>query len=105
MAFQEFHHDFGVISANVQGQFSIEQSLKGNASVPATARIPYATITNFTLGSITVNKGTVGQSIIGIGQTKRVDFPYGTRFFTVLPAATTTAGTLLADIGVDGVIL
>lgn len=105
MPFQEFHHDFGSVTAATTGQFSLEQTFRGNASVPNYAHITYAVVSNFTAGAVTINKGMQGQSILQIGQTKRVEFPKGTKFFTVLPAATTTSGQLMADVGIEGVQL
>lgn len=105
MAFQEFHHDFGAVTASTTGQFSLEVTFRGNPNVPARASIPYAVVTNFTNGTVTVNKGFQGESLLQIGQTKRIEFPFGTRFFTVFPSATTSSGQLLADVGLDGVTL
>lgn len=104
MPFQEYPHDFGAITAATLGQFSIDETFRGSANVPYKASIKYAIVRNSSGGSVTVNPGA-GQSVVGIGERKRIEFPTGTRFFTVKPAATTTAGQLTADVGVDGVQL
>ena len=97
----EFAHDFGAVTANTAAQFSIDQTFRGNPNVPNTARIVYAIVRNNTSGSVTV-RGPLGPSIVGIGERKRIELHNGVRFFTIIPAATTAAGTLTADIGIRG---
>lgn len=104
MPFQEFPHNFGAITAGVATQFSIDQTFNGSANVPYKAAIRYAIIRNNTTGSVTV-QGSMGSSVVGIGERKRIEFPFGSRFFLVIPAATTATGELTADVGLDGVTL
>lgn len=102
MAFQEYPHNFGAITAAVATQFSIDQTFNGNPNVPYKAQIKYAIIRNSTGGAVTV-QGSTGSSVVGIGERKRIEFPYGCRFFLVIPAANVTSGDLTADVGIEGV--
>lgn len=104
MAFTEYAHSFGTVTAANAAQFSIEETFKGNASFPRTARILYAIIRNSTGGAVTVT-GTRTNTTVGIGERKRIEFPINSRFFTVIPAASVTAGDLTADIGIEGVTI
>lgn len=104
MPFQEYAHDFGVVTASTAGQFSLEVTFRGNANVPRTAEIQYAIIRNSSGGAVTVNPGA-GQSVVGIGERKKILFQKFARFFTIVPAATTSAGQVTADIGIEGVTL
>lgn len=102
MPFQEYPHNFGAITAGVATQFSIDQTFNGNPNVPYKASIKYAIVRNATGGAVTV-KGSTGDSIVGIGERKRIEFPTGCRFFLVIPAATVSTTELTADVGIDGV--
>lgn len=104
MPFQEYPHNFGAITAGVATQFSIDQTFRGNPNVPFKAQIKYAIIRNNTTGSVTV-QGSLGGSAVGVGERKRIEFPFGSRFFLVVPVATVSAGELTADVGLDGVTL
>lgn len=104
MPFQEYAHDFGAVTAATAGQFSLEQTFRGNAGVPRTAEIQYAIVRNASNGAVTVNPG-MGQSVVGIGERKKILFPKSSRFFIIVPAATTSAGQVTADVGIDGVSL
>ena len=104
MAFQEYPHNFGAITAGVATQFSIDETFRGNSNVPYKAQIKYGIIRNSTGGSVTV-QGSLGGSVVGIGERKRIEFPAGCRFFLVVPVATVGAGELTADVGIDGVML
>jgi len=109
MAFQEYAHDFGAVTANNAAQFSLPDgyaptTFRGNANVKSTSSIKYAIIRNNSGGTVTINANQFS-SIIGVGMHKRVEFPAGARFFTMTPAATTVAGQVTADVGIDGVTL
>lgn len=104
MPFQEYAHDFGAVTASTATQFSLEVTFRGNADVPRTARIPYAIVRNNSAGSVTVNPGA-GQSVVGVGERKRIEFKFDSKFFTIVPSATVNSGELTADIGLDGVTL
>lgn len=109
MAFREYPHDFGAVTAATEAVFNIgvtygAATFRGNANVPATASIKYAIIRNSSGGAVTV-MASRGASVVGIGERKRIEFPFGTKWFTVNPAATTSAGQLTADVGIDGVTL
>lgn len=104
MPFQELPHSFGTVTASTLAQFSIDETFRGNPNVPYKARITYAIIRNNTAGAVTVG-GSLGNSVVGIGERKRIEFPYGCRWFTVNPAANVTAGDLTADVGIEGVML
>lgn len=103
MPITEFAHNFGSMTAGVAVAYSTQQrgTFRGNASVPTTATIRYAIIRNNTAGAVTV-RGPLGDSIIGIGERKRVEMGGGARLFLVIPVATVTDTQLTADVGVEG---
>ena len=104
MAFTEFSHDFGAVTASTTGAFSIETTMRGNPNVPWNSMILYAVVRNQSTGTVTVFGG-IGTSTVAVGERKRIEFPYNTKFFRIVPAATTSAGDVTADVGIDGVVL
>lgn len=109
MAFREYAHNFGALTASTENVFNLPtgygpSTFRGSADVRASSEIKYAIIRNSSGGAVTV-LASRGASVVGIGERKRIEFPAGTKWFTVNPAATVTAGDLTADVGVDGVTI
>jgi len=97
----EYPHNFGAVTAATAAQFSIEETFKGNASIPNTARIVYIIVRNNSTDAVIVNPSDL-RSSVDAGERKRIEISPPSRHVIVVPVATISSGDLTADIGIEG---